>query len=459
MSSPSRLPRLKSRCVKPTRSQDEDVLQRAMSELGLEHDGAPADGSVLLSPQTLMDELNQSGVEEDPVLDALQSPASHTHDDSHSSNPSPGPGDEILKADDDRQRHRVRMNDGGQLAEELRLEMATMHDQINHLKQQLAHHAQLIQVFGVGVHQLAQLKERPAAPEMPPWARRVKLPVTHTNALWSVSWLSFLAGWFALHQGHFVDAVIPFGVWFTSLNYWRKPDYSWRRYADIAFVQVGGWWSCARALDVVCWEYYLVMATAVSCFGVSMVFYERDRLVLSTLLHAMVHVLGNVANVLFNLAALPPVHQAWFVAGGAGSGYPAWSACAVLRRPLLLSLSVAEAAVLASCPEVLAEVDAEMGTDDLAVDSDPLTVAAEALLLYNATNCDCPSADCATNSTVSKLESAEFDVEPMAAVALAAETVGSGDLSSPTTVREVIGVPRRIVRLFRTLRRRLSREF
>ena len=42
---------------------------------------------------------------------------------------------------------------------------------------------------------------------------------------------------YGIKQGHYAMAIIPGSVFITSVNYWRKPDYSWRRTVDIYLVK------------------------------------------------------------------------------------------------------------------------------------------------------------------------------------------------------------------------------
>ena len=64
------------------------------------------------------------------------------------------------------------------------------------------------------------------------------LPPEQSGFIWNLSWLSLASGYYGMTQGHYNLVAVPIGVWITSINYWRSPDYGWRRYADISFVHV-----------------------------------------------------------------------------------------------------------------------------------------------------------------------------------------------------------------------------
>ena len=123
------------------------------------------------------------------------------------------------------------------------------------------------------------------------------LPPTYSNILWGGSWMSLASALYAIHRGHYDLAIIPGGVWLTSINYWRKPDYSWRRYVDISYVHLSLAYQIWRARNS---EYriyyYTTLAIGCSFFPLGVSFYQSDDICKSTLCHLMVHVFGNISN-------------------------------------------------------------------------------------------------------------------------------------------------------------------
>jgi hypothetical protein len=123
------------------------------------------------------------------------------------------------------------------------------------------------------------------------------LPASHYWFLWKISWLAFISCIYAISQKHYDLALVPGGVFLTSINYWRKPDYSWRRYMDIGYVHISQLYQCSRA-----WggeyavPYYSLLAIGIVCFPLS-IYYKNSNINLSTTLHAMVHIFGNISNI------------------------------------------------------------------------------------------------------------------------------------------------------------------
>jgi hypothetical protein len=134
------------------------------------------------------------------------------------------------------------------------------------------------------------------------------LPRAQYMFLWFLSWLSFLSGFVAIAYGHFDLCLVPFGVWFTSILYWFHPDYSWRRYFDMAYVHFALGYQLFRAVGAEhMFAYYTLSFGAVSFFIFGLLLYKYS-LWGSTLCHGMVHILGNLANIVLYLGFVVPLH-------------------------------------------------------------------------------------------------------------------------------------------------------
>ena len=136
------------------------------------------------------------------------------------------------------------------------------------------------------------------------------LPQELANLLWYVSWLSLASAMYAWNRGHYDLAIVPGGVWITSLNYWRKPNYSWRRYVDIGYVHLGLMYQILRAKDSQHQRiYYTILAIGCGFFPFGIYFHKKIDLPTSTWCHVMVHVLGNVSNVILYSGYVTPLSQ------------------------------------------------------------------------------------------------------------------------------------------------------
>jgi hypothetical protein len=101
---------------------------------------------------------------------------------------------------------------------------------------------------------------------------------------------------YSLYRGHYYISIIPGGIFITSINYWRKPDYSWRRYLDIYYVHLSIAYQTVRVYGSRRFNIYfsLIGLTCLSyMYGVYL--YKKKKEWMSVYMHCLVHLLGNLA--------------------------------------------------------------------------------------------------------------------------------------------------------------------
>ena len=117
--------------------------------------------------------------------------------------------------------------------------------------------------------------------------------------IWKASWLSLLSCMYAISQGYNELAIVPGGVFITSINYWRNPDYSWRRTLDMYYVRIALSYQIIRSYNSEYAAIHLIcMIMAVSCFPLSWKYYNNNQIWTSVYIHSMVHLLGNIGNII-----------------------------------------------------------------------------------------------------------------------------------------------------------------
>jgi hypothetical protein len=121
-----------------------------------------------------------------------------------------------------------------------------------------------------------------------------------SNFLWRTSWISFISAIYAFYQSHYMLALVPAGVFLTSINYWYHPDYSWRRYVDIMFVIFAIIYQTryafshnAEHLDIS----LVFMGAAAQFYLFGIYFYSMRRYWLSAYCHSGLHLFANIANI------------------------------------------------------------------------------------------------------------------------------------------------------------------
>jgi hypothetical protein len=121
----------------------------------------------------------------------------------------------------------------------------------------------------------------------------------HYSIIYNVSFLSLGSSMYAMYNGYYGLSIYPGGAFLTSVNYWRKPDYSWRRYLDMFFIK----YALSRQLHSAygaeyAREYYTLTFIAVCFYGLGVYYYSQNLHWHSTYAHCTLHIIANIANVI-----------------------------------------------------------------------------------------------------------------------------------------------------------------
>lgn len=127
--------------------------------------------------------------------------------------------------------------------------------------------------------------------------KNLTLPLKYAKTIWYFSFLHLFAGIYGLINGHYIPALLSIGAVYTSTNYWKYPLHnSWRRYFDIAYIQISlythmycGFYSKMRL------GYFYFIIIGILSYFIS--YLLQKKIFLSSLFHIMVHVFGCIANV------------------------------------------------------------------------------------------------------------------------------------------------------------------
>lgn len=129
----------------------------------------------------------------------------------------------------------------------------------------------------------------------------------HYITIWKVSFLTILSCGYACFRGYYDLAFIVIGVFFTSINYWRKPDYSWRRYLDMFYVKIAMIYQIIRAYNAKnSTLFYSLLFVSVAFYPIGVYFYKNGHYWLSTYSHCMLHIMANISNVVLYSGVITP---------------------------------------------------------------------------------------------------------------------------------------------------------
>ena len=103
----------------------------------------------------------------------------------------------------------------------------------------------------------------------------------HYSCIFRVSFLSFLSSIYALYCGVYDLAIVPGGVFLTSVNYWRYPIHGWRRNLDMGYVASALIYQNYRAYYMATEGheyillYYALMFFSIGCYPVSLHLHKK----------------------------------------------------------------------------------------------------------------------------------------------------------------------------------------
>ena len=116
--------------------------------------------------------------------------------------------------------------------------------------------------------------------------------------IYRVAHLFSITSLYALYNGHYNLAICPAATFLTSIHYWKKPDYSYRRYLDMAvvnsvFVYQHYMSYNAQYANI----YYTICFIAKISYLVGRYYRYNKNTFGSTCCHIGVHVLANIASI------------------------------------------------------------------------------------------------------------------------------------------------------------------
>ena len=126
--------------------------------------------------------------------------------------------------------------------------------------------------------------------------------------IYRISYLSFISCIYGLYREHYSVAIVPGSVFLTSIHYWKKPDYSYRRYLDMGVVQSALIYQNYMAYNAqYATMYYTILSIAVLSYPVGIYYYNKKDYWKSTSAHILLHILANIGNIVLYTGYITPV--------------------------------------------------------------------------------------------------------------------------------------------------------
>jgi len=116
--------------------------------------------------------------------------------------------------------------------------------------------------------------------------------------LYNASYLALCSCLYATYRQHYDFSFATGCVFLTSINYWRYPTNSYRRYIDIAAVNTAFFYQNYRAYNAeYASAYYTMMFFAFLSYIYGIHAYNKKDYWISTYAHMFVHIFANTANI------------------------------------------------------------------------------------------------------------------------------------------------------------------
>ena len=129
------------------------------------------------------------------------------------------------------------------------------------------------------------------------------------SLIYRTSYLSLLSSLYAIYRCHYAVSLLPASIFLTSIHYWKKPDYSYRRYLDMAVVK-----SAIVCQHYVAYNaqyaniYYGIFAVGLFAYPIGIYYYQKKDYWKSTYAHMALHLMANIGSmILYSGYITPPV--------------------------------------------------------------------------------------------------------------------------------------------------------
>jgi len=129
--------------------------------------------------------------------------------------------------------------------------------------------------------------------------------------LCKISIVSLIASLYAIYKEYYELAVIPFGVFLTSIIYWHNPTpNSWRKTLDVTYVKFALVYNSIRAYKSEYYIiYYITIIISLCFYPLGIYLYNEKMYWESIYAHSMVHIIANISNFILYTGYVMPLND------------------------------------------------------------------------------------------------------------------------------------------------------
>lgn len=139
-------------------------------------------------------------------------------------------------------------------------------------------------------------------------SRELKILNKCYKNIYYVSYLSFIPSLYGLYRKYYDLSLMSGGVTLTSINFWRNPDFSWRRELDIHFVRLSILYHLFRAYKSENRNaYYILSGSAITFYPIGVYFFIKKKYTYFMYSHILVHLIGDLSNIILYCGYVPKI--------------------------------------------------------------------------------------------------------------------------------------------------------
>ena len=125
--------------------------------------------------------------------------------------------------------------------------------------------------------------------------------------LYGTSHLFLLSFLYALYRGHYMISIGPGVVFITSINYWRKPDLSWRLHFDVYTVRIAIVYQTIMAYNAEYSRIYYLTYMLSPLYALGQYYFNKGDHCKYAYIHMTSHILANIVCCILYYGYMNPI--------------------------------------------------------------------------------------------------------------------------------------------------------
>ena len=108
-------------------------------------------------------------------------------------------------------------------------------------------------------------------------------------------------------------SIAPGAVFITSINYWSRPDYSWRLYLDVYTMRTAILYQTIMAYNAEYNRIYYMLFTTALLYPLGQYYFNKKDYLQYTYIHMICHILANIGNIILYSGYIHPIYTSHYL--------------------------------------------------------------------------------------------------------------------------------------------------